>query len=102
MESHKPCKSSSISNFPSKKEERSKKSKGEEDERTLYKMYYSRAGRDLWRTSDVVPRSEVGLAKPDPFLILVFSRAGAQYSAESYKGVTYLTLNLHLQVRGCL
>lgn len=73
MESHKPCKNSSTSSFPSKKEERPKKSKGEEDERTLYKVYYSRAGRDLWRTSDVVPCSEVGLAKPDPFLTLVFS-----------------------------
>lgn len=40
----------------------------------MYERYYSRAGRDLWRTSDVVPRSEVGRAKPDPFLTLVFSR----------------------------
>lgn len=100
MESDKPCKSSSTSNFPSKKEERPKKFKGEDHKRTLYKMYYSGTGRDLWRTSDVVPRSEVALAKPDPFLTLVFSRTGAQWSAESYEGVTYVTLNLNLQVQG--
>lgn len=34
----------------------------------MYEMYYSRAGRDLWRTSDVVPRSEAGVAEPNPFL----------------------------------
>lgn len=64
MESDKPCKSSSTSNFPSKKEERPKKFKGEDHKKTLYKLYYSGTGRDHWRTSDVVPHSEVALAKP--------------------------------------
>jgi len=75
MESHKPDKNSST--FSSKEEERPKKFQREEDERTLYKMYDSRAGRELWRTSDVVPCSEVVLTKPDPFFTPVFSWAGA-------------------------
>lgn len=77
MASHKPFKNSSTTNFLSKKEEGSNKSESKEDKRTLCKMYYSRAGRDLWRTSFVVPHSEVGLAKPSPFLTLVFSQASA-------------------------
>lgn len=98
MESHKPFKDSSTSNFLSKKEEGPKKCKSKEDKRTLCKMYDSRAGRDLWRTSFVVPHSEVGLAKPDPFLTLVFSQPGAPQSAETDSKLKFASTRVPLMV----